>query len=112
MGYSGKNKHSRAGKAYLERGGHSPAGKQFLELGDENYEQIAKSKQQTARLKKEVAAMDSKVPKPITISSRPSTSGSSTPLSSKEWHAKYKGGNVTQSSLRAYRGYLRGFRGK
>ena len=96
MGYSGKNKHSRAGKEYLE-------------YGDKGYEKLMKSRQQTARLKKEVAAMDSKVPKPITVSARPSSSGSSTPLSSKEWHAKYKGGNVTQASLRAYRGYLRGF---
>ena len=99
MGYSGKNKHSRAGKEYLK-------------YGEKGYTELMKSRQQAARLKKEVAAMDSKVPKPISVSSRPSTSGSSTPLSSKEWHAKYKGGNVTQSSLRAYRGYLRGFRGK
>ena len=95
MGYSGKNK-------------HSPAGKEYLKYGEKGYRELMKSRQQKVRLKKEVAAMGSKTPKPISVG-KPSSSGSSTPLSSKEWHAKYKGGNVTQSSLRAYRGYLRNF---
>ena len=39
----------------------------------------------------------------------PSSSGSGRMLSSTEWHAKYRNGNVSQSSLAAYRGYKRGF---
>jgi hypothetical protein len=101
----------RAKERRKRQGKHSPAGTEYLRYGDKGFEELSKSRQQKIRLEKEVAAMDSKVPKPISVG-KLSSAGSSTPLSSKEWHAKHKGGRVSQSSLREYRGYLRGFRGK
>ena len=89
------------------RGKHSIAGTEYLRYGDKGFEELSKSRQRTARLKKEVAAMDSKVPKPISVG-KLSSAGSSTPLSFVEWTKKY-GYGKTPATLKMHRAYVKNF---
>ena len=92
----------RKAKKFLKRK-HSKMGKEYKEFGKTpGYQELHKSRQATARLKRKSA--EEGKPKTITV-----TSAKSGPLSSTEWHDRYKGGNVTPSSLRQYRGYERNF---
>jgi hypothetical protein len=89
---------------------HSKEGKRYRELGETEYRRQQGDK--IRRLRRQ-ARID-KIGKPETKQqkeqrTRIPSSTESKPLSSKEWHAKYKGGNVTQVSLRQYSGYLRNF---
>jgi hypothetical protein len=95
----------------------SPAGKEYLKYGEKGFEELSKTRQKTARLKKRVAAIGPAPHDPKETKtqkerggyiSSSSGSGSGTVLTATEWHKK-EGRSTSQSSLRSYRGYKRNF---
>ncbi|MHC4808559.1 MAG: hypothetical protein ACYTBX_20175 [Planctomycetota bacterium] len=119
MGYSGKDKRKRMEEAakkikesqqkieeaakpantQVREGKHSLAGTRYLK--GEEVRSFIPPKKKPKTTPETTQQKEARTRVPSTTSSKP--------LSQDEWHAKYRGGRVSQSSLQAYRGYLRGF---